>query len=317
MRWWCTFSYGFVCHWCVYNRWTLPDTHTAFNLADLLSFHSAHADSKLARFFSTPTNLLQPAEVNQENISLSFNASDILKTPKIIQKPVEDIVKYDYSESQLPLFSSKSEIETENEPNEIVVQMSALNEDLKAKCMQQLRSLGIRFIDSSKWNQDCTHLIAGYPTRSEKYLAACAAGKLVLKPSWIEECSASERIVPASSHRWQPDGSVSDQHKSLAAACTRWIESEKNAFTNWKCALFSDSSKKEGFQRLLEAGGAEVSVNPATVESNITHVFREKDSGDCDFSGSVNIYSTDCIANYLIHDELEPKETNRKRLRKR
>lgn len=36
------------------------------------------------------------------------------------------------------------------------------------------------------WQSDCTHLIAGCPSRSEKYLAAMVSGAWILKPEYIE-----------------------------------------------------------------------------------------------------------------------------------
>ena len=42
--------------------------------------------------------------------------------------------------------------------------------------LKVIQKLGGKFIHSDSWHPDCTHLIVGRPSRTEKCLAACAAG---------------------------------------------------------------------------------------------------------------------------------------------
>ena len=52
--------------------------------------------------------------------------------------------------------------------------------------VQIIKDLGGHALDSATWDSRCSHLIAGSANRSEKYLAACASGAWVLRPSFIE-----------------------------------------------------------------------------------------------------------------------------------
>ena len=55
--------------------------------------------------------------------------------------------------------------------------LSALTVQQKAKMMKCLNQLSFKVLNSNNWEDECTHLIVGYPSRSEKYLAACASGR--------------------------------------------------------------------------------------------------------------------------------------------
>lgn len=68
--------------------------------------------------------------------------------------------------------------------------LSAFNEKEKAGLRQAIDELGGVTHDTQFFTPACTHVVVGYPSRSEKYLAACAAGKWVLKRSFIEASRA-------------------------------------------------------------------------------------------------------------------------------
>ena len=111
-----------------------------------------------------------------------------------------------------------------------------------------------------------THLVIGSPTRSEKYLAACAAGKWVVRPSFIRKSAESTTFVEEAEHeiRELPSKSKHSNGDALGKAPKRWRliltndPERSGAFDGWKVLLCVGQSKLGGFQRLLTAGGADI-----------------------------------------------------------
>jgi hypothetical protein len=126
------------------------------------------------------------------------------------------------------------------------------------------------------------------PTRSESFLAACAPGKWVLCSSFIEESADAGAFVDEPEHEFIHDKKFLFKRismKRLAGAPRRWrtqLESGPAgtwAFTGYDFLLCVSESKREGFRRLLVAGGANVvSLNvPYPNGISATHVFVEAD----------------------------------------
>lgn len=119
----------------------------------------------------------------------------------------------------------------------------------------------------------------GRASRTEKYLGACAAGKWVLRKTYLEECRSAHRFVWEEDHEW---GSGSSAVISLDTAPRRWrleLTCEKTrrprgAFAGWKVMVFADKGKLPGLKRLLEAGGASiVSSYTPSGRRGCTHAF--------------------------------------------
>lgn len=59
--------------------------------------------------------------------------------------------------------------------------------------------------DTSIFVDRCTHVVVSSPSRNEKYLAACAAGKWVLRPSFLDASASAGSLdytfYSAHSHR--------------------------------------------------------------------------------------------------------------------
>lgn len=49
-----------------------------------------------------------------------------------------------------------------------------------------IQRLGAVVIESQNFDAQCTHILVEKPSRSEKYLAGCASGKWILKPSYVD-----------------------------------------------------------------------------------------------------------------------------------
>ena len=118
----------------------------------------------------------------------------------------------------------------------------------------------------------------GKASRTEKYLGACAAGKWVLRKSYLEACRSARRFVWEEEHEWGKDSTVTP----LEGAPRRWrldLASEmpcraKGAFVGWKVLVFADKGKLSGLKRLLEAGGAIVmGSHKASGRRGTTHAF--------------------------------------------
>ena len=88
-----------------------------------------------------------------------------------------------------------------------------------------IESLGGQIHPDMHFNSDITHLIVGgEPTRGEKFLAACATGKWVLKPSYLFASMAAGAFVDELDHEWVPEefDSSGKPANQLAAAPRRW-----------------------------------------------------------------------------------------------
>ncbi|KAL6045547.1 hypothetical protein STEG23_026303 [Scotinomys teguina] len=126
--------------------------------------------------------------------------------------------------------------------------------------------------------KNCTHLIAERLCKSEKFLAACAAGKWVLTKDYIIHSAKSGRWLDETTYEWgykiEKDSHYSPQMQS---APKRWREELRRtgapgAFHRWKVVLLVRADKRShSLVRVLEAGKANV-ILPKNSLSGITHV---------------------------------------------
>jgi hypothetical protein len=157
--------------------------------------------------------------------------------------------------------------------------LSGLTPSQKSQYSEIIKKLGGTVIDQQYFDLRCTHVVVGTPTRSEKYLAACAAGKWVLQTSYLDESDSVGVFIQEEPHEWALNVDIPAQDsskKALIEATRRWrihvSANSSGAFHNWKVVLFV--SKVEGF-KLLEAGGATVVKDPSTEEA-ATHCCVDK-----------------------------------------
>uniref|UniRef100_A0A667YAE1 SMC5-SMC6 complex localization factor 1 n=1 Tax=Myripristis murdjan TaxID=586833 RepID=A0A667YAE1_9TELE len=119
-----------------------------------------------------------------------------------------------------------------------------------------------------------THLIVPQVLSSEKFLAACAAGKWVVTPdyvldsvrngSWLEERPYEVAISPDKDKIFYP---VRQWREKIARG------SLTGAFQGWRVLLMvQDRSRRAMFKRLLKAGRAKVYRCPLPPHVAITHV---------------------------------------------
>ncbi|XP_013403658.1 SMC5-SMC6 complex localization factor protein 1 [Lingula anatina] len=159
---------------------------------------------------------------------------------------------------------------------------------------QQIEDLGGTYIDSEAYIPSCTHLICGKPSRSEKYLAACATGRWVLQPRYIKDSLEMKQWLSEEEYEWsasalKASGLPYDDLLPAVQAVRRWrlnwSRSGLGAFAGWRVAVVvSNATKKQVYRRLLKIGGATVhnlslplsSCNKQV--SSLTHIFVDREN---------------------------------------
>ena len=124
-------------------------------------------------------------------------------------------------------------------------------------------------IEKPHWDTRTTHLITGRPSRSEKYLAAMASGSWILTMDYLDECERKGSWDSVDEEKYEVGRDSDPKSADLATAAHKWrlylsrsgeTLTRKGAFTGWRVLLVcgDDAKRRDGFVRLLEAGGAAV-----------------------------------------------------------
>lgn len=194
--------------------------------------------------------------------------------------------------------------------------MTGFKMEEKEALVKLLLKLDCTFIKSEKY-KNCTHLIAERLCKSEKFLAACAAGKWVLTKDYIIHSAKSGRWLDETTYEWgykiEKDSHYSPQMQS---APKRWREELKRtgapgAFHRWKVVLLVRADKRsDSLVRVLEAGKANV-ILPRSSPSGITHVIasnarisaeREQENFKAPF------YPIQYLGDFLLEKEIQNDE---------
>ncbi|KAM6363097.1 SMC5-SMC6 complex localization factor protein 1 [Pluvialis apricaria] len=158
-----------------------------------------------------------------------------------------------------------------------IIQLTGFKKQEKEVLLGWLLKLDCVFLDDKKY-RNCTHLIAKKPCKSEKFLAACAAGKWILTKEYIINSAESGRWLDETTYEWGY-GIEKDTHYSpqMQSAPKRWREelthsSAPGAFHRWKVVLPVKEGDKRmaSIRRVLQAGKATISSSQ-NAECNITH----------------------------------------------
>ncbi|XP_075397400.1 SMC5-SMC6 complex localization factor protein 1 isoform X2 [Tenrec ecaudatus] len=194
-----------------------------------------------------------------------------------------------------------------------VIQMTGFRMEEKEALGKLLLKLNCTFINSEKY-KNCTHLIAERLCRSEKFLAACAAGKWVLTKDYIIHSAKSGRWLDETTYEWgykiEKDSHYSPQMQS---APKRWREELKRtgapgAFHRWKVVLLVRADKRsDSLVRVLEAGKADV-ILPKSSPIGVTHVIasnsRIKDEKEKD-NFQAPFYPIQYLGDFLLEKEMK------------
>lgn len=141
--------------------------------------------------------------------------------------------------------------------------LSAVTASEKTLLTEHLKSLGASISDQVEWDSTVTHLVVKQVTKSEKYLAACAAGIWVLRPEYIEACATAGRFLAESEYEVQPAWTDTTADGAIKGAPKAWrmhlgTTGKKGAFDGWTVLLAVDAKRLPGFSRILKAGHAQV-----------------------------------------------------------
>ncbi|KAM4708442.1 SMC5-SMC6 complex localization factor protein 1 isoform 2-T3 [Discoglossus pictus] len=170
------------------------------------------------------------------------------------------------------------------EPLQRRIQLTGFREVEKDALIELIFKLDCVFIDSEKF-ENCTHLIAKKPCKSEKWLSACATGKWVLTKDYIINSAETGRWLDETNYEWGYK-IERDSHYSplMQSAPKRWRENltctgALGAFSRWKVLVHVKDGRKEreAFIRVLKAGRATL-CNPQDSTEEITHVFTSDSS---------------------------------------
>ncbi|XP_074844363.1 DNA topoisomerase 2-binding protein 1 isoform X2 [Carettochelys insculpta] len=214
-------------------------------------------------------------------------------------------------------------------------QMSSLTPQERIDYCHLIEELGGVVLEKQCFDPDCTHIIVGHPLRNEKYLASMAAGKWVLHRSYLEACRAAGCFVQEEDYEWGSNSilnvlpGINVNQKKLALAAVRWrkkIHKRKQemgviegAFSGWKVILDVDQTRKAGFKRLLQSGGAKVlQGHSLLLYKEATHLFADFSKLTPDdarvnvmeaAAQGVNCLKPEYIADYLIQELPPPMES--------
>ncbi|XP_027133455.1 SMC5-SMC6 complex localization factor protein 1 [Larimichthys crocea] len=156
-----------------------------------------------------------------------------------------------------------------------VFQISGIKIREKKKVLVQgIQQLGGKYIGGSVYQHCSTHLIIPQVLSSEKFLAACAAGKWVVTPDYV--------LDSVKNGSWLAEGpyevAISTCTTSAFYPVRQWREKVasgrlKGAFQGWRVLLMvQEPTRRAMFKRLLKAGRAKVYHWPPPSHASVTHV---------------------------------------------
>ncbi|XP_021397218.2 SMC5-SMC6 complex localization factor protein 1 isoform X2 [Lonchura striata] len=200
-----------------------------------------------------------------------------------------------------------------------IIQITGFKNQEKKALLKCLFKLNCVFVESKKY-RNCTHLVAKKLCKSEKVLAACAAGKWVLTKEYIINSAESGRWLDETTYEWGYE-IERDTHYSpqMQSAPKRWREELTNssapgAFHRWKVVLLVKRCDKRMacIRRVLKAGKATI-CSSENAEHNITHVFisgKISPLQNKKHLSETQHYHLEYIGHYLFQNEIQnPEDT--------
>ncbi|CAL9708208.1 unnamed protein product [Knipowitschia caucasica] len=146
--------------------------------------------------------------------------------------------------------------------------------EIKKKIIDGIRKLGGNYIGGSVYQHTSTHVIVPQVLPSEKFLAACAAGKWVVTPQYVMDSVQNGSWLPEELY----EVAISTSTTSTFYPVRQWRERVasgklKGAFQGWQVLLMvQEPARRAMFTRLLKAGQAKVFYFSAPSVAPITHV---------------------------------------------
>lgn len=210
--------------------------------------------------------------------------------------------KYLVKESNLSLFSQpNNKISTKRVRTsvikDIIFQFTGLPSFLKNRAIEMLKKYDIKYIVSDKY-ENCTHLIMGNLSTSEKFLSALCNGAWILTPEIIDVFDNSLHFN-YEKYEWKVDENTNEKDIKIINSIKKWrervLKTGYPAFYKWRVKLYAPESKIKNFTRVIENGGGTIVKN-----DNFTHCFVAKN-----YEKNIKekkFYSTDYIFSYLFRE---------------
>ncbi|XP_078421414.1 SMC5-SMC6 complex localization factor protein 1 isoform X1 [Cetorhinus maximus] len=161
------------------------------------------------------------------------------------------------------------------------IQLTGFKHSEKEALVKLLTQLDCTYFLAQEYKQQCTHMIANEPSRSEKFLAACAAGNWVLTKDYIIDSAKNGRWLDEIQYEWGYKIQSNSQYPVPIGSVPKiWREELARSgipgvFHNWKVVLLiNDEARRAIFRRVLHAGKAVVYHRPRNC-CEITHVLTE------------------------------------------
>ncbi|XP_041642732.1 SMC5-SMC6 complex localization factor protein 1 [Cheilinus undulatus] len=197
-----------------------------------------------------------------------------------------------------------------------VFQISGIkNRDKKKAVVQGILQLGGKYIGGSVYKCASTHLIIPQVLSSEKFLAACAAGKWVVTPNYVLDSVKNGSWLAEEPYEISiSTGSTSDFYP-----VRQWREKVTSgrltgAFQGWKVLLMvQEPTRWAMFKRLLRAGKAKVYHCPLPSNASVTHVMAKPVTEDSKSHNAPcypvsfivqHLFGRNCMDIYNLQDEL-------------
>ncbi|XP_078253160.1 SMC5-SMC6 complex localization factor protein 1 isoform X2 [Rhinoraja longicauda] len=162
-----------------------------------------------------------------------------------------------------------------------IIQLTGFKHPEKGTLIKLLVQLDCVYFHEQEYKQKCTHMIANKPSRSEKFLAACAAGKWVLTKDYITDSAKSGRWLNEIQYEWGYKIQNNSQFPGPTDSVPKkWREELARSrisgvFHNWKVVLLiNNEARRATFRRVLCAGKATVYHRPRR-NYQVTHVLTE------------------------------------------
>ncbi|XP_052106398.1 SMC5-SMC6 complex localization factor protein 1-like [Mytilus californianus] len=167
--------------------------------------------------------------------------------------------------------------------NSKIFLLSGIDNEERKVLSTLIQELGGLYLNADSFQQNCTHVVCGKLSRSEKFLGACAMGKWVLHPNFISRSAEQGQWMQEELFEWsnynEPSVSL-----DMRTAGSRWRFNlevfQTLAFSDWNVAVVvSDPKKRYVYRRLLACGGAKVyNLNLpvkdiAKVAKTLTYIF--------------------------------------------
>ncbi|XP_072290099.1 SMC5-SMC6 complex localization factor protein 1 [Eucyclogobius newberryi] len=156
-----------------------------------------------------------------------------------------------------------------------VFQISGIKKpEIKKRLIKGICKLGGRYIGGSMYQHTSTHFIVPQVLPSEKFLAACAAGKWVVTPNYVLDSVKNGSWLPEELY----EVAISTSTSSTFYPVRQWRQKVvsgklKGAFQGWRVLLMvQEPARRAMFKRLLKAGRAKVFHYSSPSYASITHV---------------------------------------------